>query len=119
MTDPASITYFICAGSWGTTMTTVREVNAALRLRGIEERLRRRRGYFCFVGGAAHTWPRTAIYTLSLGGLSVEEILGEWQNMLGRQLPQEARPSARRRRGAQGGAIRLGRRPAAFPPMVC
>ena len=99
-------------------MTTVREVNAALRLRGIEERLRRRRGYFCFIGGAAHTWPRTAIYTFSLGGLSVEEVLGEWQNMSGRPLPQEARPSARRRRGAQGGAIRLGRRPAAFPPMV-
>ena len=90
-------------------MTTVREVNVALRRRGIEERLRRRRGYFCFVGGSAHTWPRTAIYTFSVGGLSVEEILGEWQNRSARQLPQEARPSARRRRGAQGGAIRLGR----------
>ena len=90
-------------------MTTVREVNVALRLRGIEERLRRGRGYFYFYNGEASSWPRTAIYTFSLGGLSVEEILGEWQNMSGRQLPQEARPSARLRGKTQGGPLRLSR----------
>ena len=64
-------------------MTTVREVNAALKARGIKERLRRGSGsgYFYFFGGAAHTWPRTAIYTVSLAGLSVEDVLAERSTM--------------------------------------
>jgi len=72
-------------------MTTVREVNAALKALGIKERLRRGSGsgYFYFFGGAAHTWPRTAIYTVSLAGLSVEDVLAERSTMSGTKSQQQ------------------------------
>jgi len=70
-------------------MTTVREVNVALKARGIKERLRRGSGYFYFFGGSAHTWPRTAIYTVNLAELSVEEVLAERSKMSGTKSQQK------------------------------
>jgi hypothetical protein len=63
-------------------MTTVAEVNRALRKAGIPERIRRARGgYFQVYEGEAANWYESGIYTSSLSGLSTELVVGEVTRM--------------------------------------
>lgn len=49
------------------TKMTVATVNAALRARGIPERLVRASGYFYFTEGASAEWHTTGVYGTRLG----------------------------------------------------
>jgi hypothetical protein len=66
----------------------VAEVNRELRLRGITEKLTRGRGYYYFRDGEASDWLATSVYVFSADQLSVEQWLGEWSTLSGRELPR-------------------------------
>jgi hypothetical protein len=52
---------------------TIKKVNAAFAALGIPERLARARGYFFFYGGAAPTWPKSAVFVERLNDKSLAE----------------------------------------------
>lgn len=54
---------------------SLRDINAALRDAGHDERLARGRGYFFFCGGEAARWPVSGVYVASLDQLTVDEWL--------------------------------------------
>lgn len=62
-------------------MTTVHEVNAALRKAGRPERLKRGRGYFYVYGGGAEAWSEASIYTNSLTPFTVAQVIDDVDRM--------------------------------------
>ena len=58
-------------------MTTLRQVNRALKQAGHPELLARGNGYFYFYGGESARWYSSSIATYSLKTWSVEDVLRE------------------------------------------
>lgn len=66
------------------TPATVASVNAALRGRGVAERLTRGRGYYYFRGGAAATWPESSVGGVAhVGALTIEQWIAERDRLAG------------------------------------
>lgn len=61
-------------------MNRVAEVNAALKARGEEPRLRRGRGYYYF-DGPALSWPSSSVATFRADALSVDRWLQEYDTL--------------------------------------
>ena len=59
----------------------VAQVNAALKARGVDERLIRGRGYFYFWKGETSSWPSSSVYINDADLLTVEEWLAEYDQL--------------------------------------
>lgn len=57
----------------------IRQVNTALRLAGIDDRLKRGKGYYFFYGPQATSWYQSGVYVYRADLLTVEEWLTEYQ----------------------------------------
>ncbi len=62
-------------------MTTLRQLNAELRKRGIKEELVKGKGYFYFDGGDAHEWYSTSIPVYSISDLTLDYVLSEHERL--------------------------------------
>lgn len=58
-------------------MTTISEVNAALKNAGAAHRLVRGRGYYYVTGGDAPSWYQTGLYATHLHNRTLESVLQE------------------------------------------
>ena len=60
---------------------TCASVNAALKKKGVAERLYRGKDYMYFSDGEAHTWEQTMVYVCSASDLTVAEWLEEYDRL--------------------------------------
>jgi len=60
------------------------EVNRALKARGVEERLKRGKGYYYFIHGEAHTWYTSSVPVCHASSLSVAQWLAEYDQLKSR-----------------------------------
>ena len=56
----------------------IAEVNAALKARGCDERLRRGRGYLYFTEGNSTAWPSSSVYVCYSDDLTVDQWMNEY-----------------------------------------
>lgn len=69
-------------------IATLALVNKALKELGIEERLRRGRGYFYFWGGDAPLWFTSGVYGVGeISHTTVQWWLQQWSEMSGKPVP--------------------------------